>query len=81
MMILYLLNSMMILKVCHAWIESSPVEFLEKQINDQKIPHATVHTIPNIEDSLKEAFRISRQTAKRVVVCGSLYLVADVLRI
>lgn len=63
------------------WIESSPVEFLEKQINDQKIPHATVHTIPNIEDSLKEAFRISRQTAKRVVVCGSLYLVADVLRI
>jgi folylpolyglutamate synthase len=63
------------------WIESVDVSFLEKQVAIQQIPHSDLYTIPNVTEAVKTAYKISENTGKRIVVCGSLYLVADVLRI
>ncbi|ODQ47653.1 hypothetical protein PICMEDRAFT_15577 [Pichia membranifaciens NRRL Y-2026] len=63
------------------WIKPFDVLDLKKEIETQKIEHADVYTCPQLKDAIFQAYKLSQVTKKKVVVCGSLYLVADVLRL
>lgn len=63
------------------WIRSYDVADLQKEVDLRGIKHADIHTIPEVKDALRQAYQISQATNKKIVVCGSLYLVADVLRL
>lgn len=63
------------------WIKPFDVLDLKKEIETQGIEHDDVYTCPQLKDAISQAYKISQATKKKVVVCGSLYLVADVLRL
>lgn len=60
------------------WIEPTSAEVLRNEVNSQSIQYEEIYTIPKLKDALKKAYEISN---KQIVVCGSLYLIADVLRL
>lgn len=63
------------------WIESSDAAFLKEQVQSQNVQYQEIRTVPDVRNALLQAYELSQDTAKPMVVCGSLYLVADVLRL
>ena len=63
------------------WIEPTSVDILKEQISAEEIDCKEVLTIPRVEDAIMEAILESRKSGRQIVVCGSLYLVADILRL
>lgn len=63
------------------WIESTEVSYLKEQIESQNIQFEDINTVPNVKDAIKRAYELSLKTGKQIVVCGSLYLVGDVIRL
>lgn len=63
------------------WIEPSPVDILKEQVLNDGIQCDNIITILNVKEAIKEAIVESQRTGKQIIVCGSLYLVADILRL
>lgn len=63
------------------WIAPFPAAELEIQIRQQGIEFADIIVKPHVQDALAESILIANRDNKKIVVCGSLYLIADVLRL
>lgn len=63
------------------WIEPFLASELRDELTNQDIPLADIKVTNNVKDALKTAIQISQKENKKIVVCGSLYLVADVFRL
>ncbi|KAG0675132.1 folylpolyglutamate synthase [Pichia californica] len=64
------------------WIRPSNVDLLKDEVKSQSIPHKEIYTIRNCRDAVLKAYELSKiMPNTKIVVCGSLYLVADILRI
>lgn len=63
------------------WIEPFLASELRDELTNQAIPLADIKVTNNVKDALKIAIQISQKENKKIVVCGSLYLVADVFRL
>lgn len=62
------------------WIEPTPVETLVSEVKSQGIKYSDMYAFGELKTALTKACELSQETGKKIVVCGSLYLVADVLR-
>lgn len=63
------------------WIKPSDVNLLRDEIDSQDITYSDIYTIRDVKEALIKAYNLCQLTGKKVVVCGSLYLVADILRL
>ena len=63
------------------WIEPTDAQELSNELKAQKVDCQNNIAISNVNDALIKATEISDKTGGRIVVCGSLYLVADILRL
>lgn len=59
------------------WVRCTQPKLLEEEAVDTS---KTIVLKPNMSDALNEAYDQHLKTGKDVVICGSLYLVSDVLR-
>lgn len=64
------------------WIKSSTVDSLKNEVDNQGIECQNILTIENYKDAVREAYNLTKSLSNRkIVLCGSLYLVADILRL
>ncbi|QPG74339.1 hypothetical protein FOA43_001666 [Brettanomyces nanus] len=60
------------------WVYPTTPELLEKEATGLS---QDMRVRPLLEDALKEAYETHKKTGNKVVICGSLYLVSDILRL
>lgn len=63
------------------WIEPFPAGELKNELLKQEVAVSDIRVIKELKEALKYAIQISKNESKEIVVCGSLYLVADVFRL
>lgn len=63
------------------WIEPTKADDLCEEVRKQNIECADNIAVHRVKDALIKACEISQKTGAQIVVCGSLYLVADILRL